>query len=242
MKRLGYLADPLDPRDEAHSWGSLLGNSAPSIDSVNLWRPSWRTLDQEGQSCTGFAVAYATRIAHAELSGTDPGELSPYALYWLGRRVWGAHKRDAGSYLKTTFQALVLNGCPRTKIFEGGVFMEGLPWDAVRDGFDYRGIRAYRKVSTLREARNALSEGVPLVGGWAVGPEFESLGRHDEPYNGESVVSGGHAMCIYGYSRDGNFRIVNSWGSDWGNGGHCLVTPEFLLSSDRLWACDTRQS
>lgn len=52
------------------------------------------------------------------------------------------------------------------------------------------------------------------------------------PKEGEES-SGGHAMCVVGYDDDlngGSFRIVNSWGTDWGDNGF------FWLSYDDFYA------
>jgi C1A family cysteine protease len=49
---------------------------------------------------------------------------------------------------------------------------------------------------------------------------------------GDEKSIGGHAMCVVGYDDDlngGSFRIVNSWGSDWGENGF------FWLSYDDFY-------
>ena len=43
-----------------------------------------------------------------------------------------------------------------------------------------------------------------------------------EPQGGEES-EGGHAMCVIGYDdtvNGGSFRIVNSWGTGWGDNGY----------------------
>ncbi len=45
--------------------------------------------------------------------------------------------------------------------------------------------------------------------------------------------TGSHAMCIVGYddSREA-FKVRNSWGTDWGDGGHCWIAYSSLLNED----------
>lgn len=49
-----------------------------------------------------------------------------------------------------------------------------------------------------------------------------------------SGVAGGHAWVVNGYnSETGEFRMKNSWGKDWGNGGHAYIRSadmEYLLN------------
>jgi hypothetical protein len=40
---------------------------------------------------------------------------------------------------------------------------------------------------------------------------------------------GGHAMLIVGYDlAKKHFVVRNSWGDDWGDGGYCYVTADYL--------------
>jgi Zn-dependent metalloprotease len=59
--------------------------------------------------------------------------------------------------------------------------------------------------------------------------ETRSSGRVPLPARGENVI-GGHAMLAVGYD-DGEQAFIarNSWGTEWGLEGHCLVPYPFLL-------------
>lgn len=44
---------------------------------------------------------------------------------------------------------------------------------------------------------------------------------------------GGHALLLIGYCDETKlFKIQNSWGSSWGDGGYCYVPYEYLLNSN----------
>lgn len=242
LPKLGYLRDKDDNRDNLHSWSDRYGSELEILNEVSLLVPGTEVVDQGAtNSCTGYAGAYAMRIAIYHEEGYDPGPLSGVYLYYIGRAVWDGESKDDGSYIRTLFKAMQLQGAALSKVFtaEAGVFKKPT-WRAVRSGFKHRGIRSYRKVTTVDEARAALSRGVPLVGGWNVGPKFLDW-TGGPAYDGEDEVLGGHAMCVTGYTEDGNFILINSWGKDRGTDGFWRVTPEWLLSGGRLWACDTEE-
>ena len=111
----------------------------------------------------------------------------------------------------------------------------------MKNGFKHRGIKNYRRISSPDEAREALSDGIPLVGGWEIGDEFVAWDGGDA-FNSDSAPDGGHAMCVSGYDRNGDFLLPNSWGEDLGEAGWWRVSEAFLMSSDRLWACDTKEA
>ena len=237
----GYLKDEVDNRDKV--WSDRLGASPRTKTSVDLSVPGMQISDQGAtNSCTGYAGAYAMRMAIYHEEGYDPGPLSGLFLYYIGRAVWDGESKDDGSYIRTLFKAMQLQGACIDKVFtaEAGVFKKPT-WRAVRNGFKHKGIRSYRQINTVDEARSALSAGIPLVGGWSVGDDFLNWNGGDA-YNGEPKSLGGHAMCVCGYNEDGEFTLVNSWGSDRGEGGFWRVTPEWLLSGGRLWACDTEEN
>lgn len=239
--QLGYLEDPKDERDHLFAF--------PAVDprdlkkEVNLVIPGTEIVDQGStNSCTGYAGAYAMRMAIYHKEDYDPGPLSGLFLYYIGRAVWDGESKDDGSYIRTLFKAMQLQGACINKVFtsEAGVFKKP-PWRAVRNGFKHRGIRSYQKISTVDEARAALSSGIPLVGGWSVGKEFMSWNGGDA-YDGEPETIGGHAMCVCGYTADGDFILINSWGDSKGELGFWRVSPEFLMSGNRLWSCDTKEA
>ena len=68
-----------------------------------------------------------------------------------------------------------------------------------------------------------LAQGAPVVIGAMVTESFQYMkgSRCWQPEGGDRVL-GGHAMCVVGYddSKEGGaFKIMNSWGSDWGDRG-----------------------
>jgi C1A family cysteine protease len=243
MPNFGYLEDPEDRRDDRFAWGQVYGSTLAEKPSVNLWVPGQQIRDQGAtNSCTGYSGAYAVRMAIYHQQDLDPGPMSPMFLYYISRAVWNGEEQDAGSYLRTLFRALQLQGCCTDKSFPEGVGVFKSPtWKAVKDAFKHRGVRSYRRITTIAQARQALSKGIPLCGGWSVGKKFVEWSGGDA-YNGETENLGGHAMCVCGYNEQGEFISPNSWGVNAGEEGFTRFTPEFLVSGGRLWACDTEEA
>jgi hypothetical protein len=70
-----------------------------------------------------------------------------------------------------------------------------------------------------------LSENKPVIIGMKLPRSFFGIGNDGmfEPANNEPVLEGSaHAMCVVGYDDEkmgGAFRVINSWGSSWGDNG-----------------------
>jgi hypothetical protein len=86
-----------------------------------------------------------------------------------------------------------------------------------------------------------ISAGIPVWLGCFVDSAFEALtaGQVAQPPNASDPNGGGHAMYISGYrtAADGSleFRVENSWGSNWCDGGGCWASTAWLLACWELW-------
>ena len=68
----------------------------------------------------------------------------------------------------------------------------------------------------------ALSLDLPIIAGIDVGNEFSNVKSPNTSYAAEEESVGGHAITIVGYNdyhKGGSFRILNSYGRDWGEDG-----------------------
>ncbi|MFF4934851.1 C1 family peptidase [Streptomyces griseofuscus] len=86
--------------------------------------------------------------------------------------------------------------------------------------------------------QNAISQGEPVVIGFAVHKSFEALdatSAADYSYMpgdaSSDPVVGGHEVTIVGYN-DKGVKIENSWGADWGDGGFVTVPWSFFSTGD----------
>ncbi|SFC87118.1 C1 family peptidase [Spirosoma endophyticum] len=87
---------------------------------------------------------------------------------------------------------------------------------------------AYVKIQTVKKA---LSEGFPVLMAAYCPPSFYNLGKKGvwEPAPAEKPADSmdKNMMVVVGYDdkklKDGAFRVLNSWGSKWGDRGFCWV-------------------
>jgi C1A family cysteine protease len=83
--------------------------------------------------------------------------------------------------------------------------------------------------------QGCLAENYPFVFGFTVYQSFESetvagTGIVPMPSPGEAVVRG-HCVVAVGYDdTQRTFIIRNSWGTDWGIKGYCMMPYEYLLN------------
>lgn len=207
--------------------------------------------EQLGNSCVGWAVGYYLRtFQEGKEQGWDivkDGKVdndrvfSPYFIYNQinGGTDNGSTLQDAGKLLKNVGAATVSD-------FSDPEGFEVKPsYDVVRKGYKYR-IKDYYNLFGRNDAAETklgnlkeylLTGDLPVVGidagySWEQ-PHLDENGNHivlsDESY------IGGHAVVVVGYDDEfptpdgtGAFKVLNSWGTEWGNGGYSYVSYEAM--------------
>ena len=192
-------------------------------------------------TCVGFAAGYYFRtIIEAQTRHvTDKAAIGQLAFspgYLYGKaKIDGDYACNQGVYLSKALD--VLKGT-------GAVPVKSFPYAACSpktDAFDavaalYR-IGAYERLFGVGDAektkidhlRRALAGGSPVVIGMVVPASFYSAGRVWQPARSDDPQDNqfrGHALCLIGYDDHqygGSFRVVNSFGPAWGDGGFCWI-------------------
>jgi hypothetical protein len=200
------------------------------------------------ETCVGQADARAVHVRCAAM-GAPIEKPSPTAIYVgalaIERELAGLPPetplRDQGSSPDLAIEAMSRFGIPRDKDWPPGGFD---PARVVEEGPDLFTelekageflLTGWYQIGTtdmptrMDDVRQAISEGYPVVFGTEVDQEFEDF-RGTDPVGAPdtSRLVGGHMMCIVGYRDDGCFRVVNSWGADWGDGGLFWAKPDLL--------------
>lgn len=202
-------------------------------------------LDQgQTQSCVAHAIAQGLVVAHA--ARDNPIELpSRRYLYWNSRGFHDQELYDLGTFLRTCMRGLVHFGAPAEPFWPWApeLINRSPTWKAHRHAHDQRGLAGYYRIfddgnARLERIRLALANDRPVAFGTAVDRAFLDFG------GGRTVgppmsVYGRHAMLVVGYE-PGRFRVVNSWGRYWGDGGFAWLSDDYLASDDTvdLWALD----
>jgi len=165
--------------------------------------------------------------------------LSRLQLYYGAR---GGIREDTGSTIRDAIKVFAAQGCGLESLWPysddpavwqkmppTSVYKEGLHRAAPDTGvqpvagpsrrFQYGQIR-------YESMRHALNCGFPVVFGATVYGSFEATGLDGKvamPGSTEEPL-GGHCMTVYGYDDARSaFRVQNSWGPGWADGGRCWI-------------------
>lgn len=107
-------------------------------------------------------------------------------------------------------------------------------------GFSANDVYLKEGEAVINEVKKALSEGSPVSGAFKIPQQFRAdasgIWRPAPDWQDDTKWKHGlHAMAIVGYDdhkEGGAFRILNSWGPDWGDGGYIWMRySDFKASS-----------
>lgn len=186
------------------------------------------TPGDQGQqsSCTAWATGYAMRSYYEgrrrNWKFSSPREIiSPAYIYNRLHNFSG--DCNAGTAISDALDLLKSDGAPPLSAYPYAENDCARPAsrDQIRLGAQFR-INGWSAVDNQRldDAKGQLARGHPVVFGMEVSDSFENLqgsGTYDDL---TSPRTGGHAMVLVGYSeRRQAFKVMNSWGTDWGDGG-----------------------
>jgi C1A family cysteine protease len=184
-------------------------------------------------------------------------KLSPRYLYYLCKQIDGIPNQE-GTYPRIAMKALAQNGVCPEECWPYQSYQSDQPCpDAAEKAFPFR-IRAYARLNEILEMERSLSANGPFLAGVDVfSTWFEDHGgKIPLPSANESPL-GGHAICVVGYSKSGNyFKFKNSWGSGWGDEGfgylpykymerHCFdawSATDLITNPDLLAQCRERKA
>lgn len=193
-------------------------------------------------TCVAFAVGYHMRtvIYGIEKRVTDRAALnraifSPTFIYEKIKNE-GDHDCQQGSNPILALELLRTEGVPRLATVPyrcgadigSGAMMEALEYPIL----DYQTLFAPDETSAevrINATKKALADGWPVVLGFKVVKSFYTSGkiwRRLPSDGGAEGKHGAHAMLVVGYDdavAGGAFRVMNSWGTRWGDGGFVWI-------------------
>ena len=201
-----------------------------------------RVIQDQGatSSCVGqtFVAALHLRESRSELEFDPISVLYPYynSRREDDRLVW-----DSGTYLSSLAHALRVHGACSEKHWtwsQMGTKVNRRPnWQAMRHAHPRRGgkyVRIYENGDErLRAIQLAVLAGHDVAFGSRLGSSF--LGSSgpimvDVPPATEKIA-GNHAMLIIGWQTFSGrlyFRVLNSWGPGWRDGGLCWMSAGYI--------------
>jgi len=200
--------------------------------------------------CFAGAVAQALRMCDVKNGQPNPVLPSRLELVYFAHAIEGDPTAFDGAFISDVFQAIEQLGFAPESMWpysdsQDGNYKVRPSEDVVRMSFDNITL-SYKRILTdgdqrLADVAAALAANQPVVFGTDVTNAFASnqLGEDfvvDVP--DEADIDGGHAMVLVGRRVNGDFRCLNDWSKDWGDGGYCWLTPEMVkwANTRELWA------
>lgn len=201
----------------------------PAELDLSMWFPP--PGDQGPQnSCVGWALGYGLKTYHeARENGWDVTEPThQFSPSFVFDRIKQQDCFNGGATLEDGLKLLLEQGC---------LTIGDAPYDSAsctaQESSDSANARGFRiegfdqiDASSVDQVRCYLGKfELPAVVGIKVFPQFSRLQGTDATYDsldGDQLSS--HAVVVMGYDDErAAFRIFNSYGSDWGDGGYAWI-------------------
>ena len=238
----GQAAGPAHPHHVAHGLrfkqaevyrgfqrvGPSRGFMVPAAADLSAFFPPPRNQGDQN-SCVGWSVGYALRGYYANRAAGHSGNqaavlLSPSFVYNL---IADPGECDTGSNISDALDLLRDVGTvPITRFPYRDSDCNRRPGpDVKREAGAWR-IRGWHTVDLTGPAavKEQIAKGDPVVIGMYVTDAFTELAG-DTVFRDTGKDGDGHAMVVVGYDdRKRAFRLMNSWGPEWGRGGFGWVS------------------
>lgn len=178
-------------------------------------------------NCVAQACCYVSRAVYGKL-------FSPNWLY--GRRKETDYQ-GPGWYIREALKTMLHEGNVPDQQYAALEVKDVIRWVATREKELLKKaapftIDAFARLSTAAEIKQALYDGL-LVVFLANITTYEV--DADGIYHSTTNNHGCHAMSVWGW-QDNLFRVLNSWGPDWGDGGMCWMHATDVLRLNDVWA------
>ncbi len=140
---------------------------------------------------------------------------------------------DEGMTCRDALGILKKYGCCTEKTFpyESTQLSDKIPDDVYKEAGDYK-ISGYASVNTVDGLKTALfTNGCAMISFPVYNYDskfWRSSEKGQEP-------EGYHCVTVVGYSPTDGFKIRNTWGSDWGNGGYTVFPFEDFGLQSEIW-------
>ena len=224
----------------------------PEKYDLSFDMPPVRSQGNQG-SCVAWATTYYLKSYQEKIQyGYDYASyedvMSPAFVY---NQIKQNENCDSGSTIVDALEILKTYGSNSWKDFPySDLYCSSLPSDDLKESAIRNKIAEYFVVGipenntdinyTLTNLiKTLVFQKNPIV----ISMDFKNLSFENQGdvyianrYKENPVDSGcGHAILIVGYDNQLNaFKIINSWGTDWGNDGYCWVSYDFFLPTNNI--------
>ena len=249
ISRYGWIPQHPDKRDQKFR----LTQYVPLPDHYDL-EPDMPPVYNQGEvgSCTGNGIAACIEAEQIEQKEKDLFTPSRLFIYYNEREMEGTVDTDCGANIRDGLKSVgSLGVCPEDvwPYDESKVTVK--PSDEAYAKAPLGKALKYRSVDPHKNLmQQILAQHTPIVLGVTLYDSFESdavakTGVVPMPnlrlIGGESAV-GGHCVVLVGYDEPTQrWKLRNSWGTAWGQGGYFTMPYAYLLDPDLasdFWAIE----
>ncbi|MBZ4419309.1 C1 family peptidase [Myxococcus sp. RHSTA-1-4] len=194
--------------------------------------------DQGSQnSCVGWTVAYALKSFQEHVEERQPlvhGGVPDYRRIFSPAFIYNQinQGRDGGALFVDAFNLLSQQGAaPWSEMPYSAADFRTPPGEGARQAARRFRIDYWRQVNVadIKEVKAQLNAGYPVAIGAIVDDGFHASGPGAIWRSVQGAQRGGHAMLVVGYDdARGAFKLINSWGTRWGDGGYGWIAYDFF--------------
>jgi C1A family cysteine protease len=233
---------------------TTINPNLPQSYDLSPLMPPVRSQGIQG-SCVAWATtyylkSYQEKIQHGYEYSSFSNLMSPAFIY---NQIKVSEDCSLGTCIEAALYKLKISGVCTWQSFpynqsncsiqpNGSQNSEALN-NRISQGYIISSETVINNISYSRESifKNLISQGIPIIIGMRIDYNFaNSTPRNQDNiyiYNtfNPASVKGGHAMLIVGYSNELNaFKVVNSWGTAWGNEGYCWISYNFFKKNNDI--------
>ena len=217
----GLIYEPDDPdrlsAEEHYASRDLLA-AVPSTLDLRAQMPPVRSQGSRG-TCAAFAAAAIKEWQEHADSGYK-AYMSPEFIYQNR-----TNKPNRGMLASDVMRILAeLGTCPEEELAYQSKDRDLELADEVKESAARFRVAECARVNTIDGLKTALYQSGPCYIGMPV-YGASALGRSPEFWRANGARTGGHALCVVGYTKKG-FILRNSWGKLWNGDGHVIYPYE----------------
>ncbi|MCL9807375.1 C1 family peptidase [Flavobacterium amniphilum] len=210
---------------------------------VSKYLPSPPVGDQGSEgSCVGWGVGYAAHgitryinntIHQSNWAGATRSAAYVYNQIKISNCGSGSYPNDAMNLIKNQGQ------CSNSQMpyVAGGCYTQ--PTTQQRTWASGRKTGGWFNISTtnVNDIKYYLSQNYPVAACFDVNQSFYDMRNNNHVWaNLYGARQGGHCVCIVGYDDNTRqFKVLNSWGANWGRSGYFYVTYDNMARGAFNW-------
>jgi len=196
-------------------------------------------------SCTANSTIFCYTFNEIKQKNDDTFMGSRMFQYYNTRKLFGDVESDNGASIKDAIKSLTETGICTESLwpYDESKIFDKPPKKCYEQAKECKALKYARVDQTLAALRTTLYNGYPIAFGFQVYESFESdkveeTGIMPIPSSDELQI-GGHAVAMVGYDDTKKmFKVRNSWGNQWGDGGYFWMPYKFALDPkycDDFW-------